>query len=89
MSPSRTGPFTLRMIRRFWSSRNLTRTCVTCRMEKVEADEQKGWGGSDGPTAQTSWGSSDTHPPPPTRVVVGYGRHTCNACMSRQNPKMT
>lgn len=29
-SPSRTGPFTLRMIRRFWSSRNLTRTCVTC-----------------------------------------------------------
>ena len=29
-SPSRTGPLTLRMIRRFWSSRNLTRTCVTC-----------------------------------------------------------
>ena len=30
MSPSRTGPFTLRMIWRFWSSRNLTRTWVTC-----------------------------------------------------------
>ena len=30
MSPSLTGPFTLRMIWRFWSSRNLTRTCVTC-----------------------------------------------------------
>ena len=29
-SPSRTGPFTLRMMRRFWSSRNLTRTWVTC-----------------------------------------------------------
>lgn len=26
---SRTGPFTLRMMRRFWSSRNFTRTCVT------------------------------------------------------------
>lgn len=29
-SPSRTGPLTLRIIRRFWSSRNLTRTWVTC-----------------------------------------------------------
>lgn len=29
-APSRTGPFTLRMMRRFWSSRNLTRTWVTC-----------------------------------------------------------
>jgi hypothetical protein len=30
MSPSRTGPFTLRIIWRFWSSRNFTRTWVTC-----------------------------------------------------------
>ena len=29
-APSRTGPLTLRMMRRFWSSRNFTRTCVTC-----------------------------------------------------------
>lgn len=32
MSPSRTGPLTLRIIRRFWSSKNLTRTWVTCNM---------------------------------------------------------
>ena len=29
-APSRTGPLTLRMISRSWSSRNFTRTCVTC-----------------------------------------------------------
>ena len=28
--PTRTGPFTFLMIRRVWSSRNLTRTWVTC-----------------------------------------------------------
>jgi hypothetical protein len=38
MSPSRTGPFTLRMIWRFWSSRNLTRTWVTCGA-KSEGEE--------------------------------------------------
>lgn len=30
ISPSRTGPLTFLIINRFWSSRNLTRTCVTC-----------------------------------------------------------
>lgn len=35
MSPSRTGPLTLRMMRRFWSSRNLTRTWVTCPRDPV------------------------------------------------------
>lgn len=35
MSPSRTGPLTLRMMRRFWSSKNLTRTCVTCPRDPV------------------------------------------------------
>ena len=35
ISPSLTGPFTLRMMRRFWSSRNLTRTWVTCPRDPV------------------------------------------------------
>ena len=45
MSPSRTGPFTLRMINRFWSSRNLTRTWVTCEWRGMERMERRkeGW----------------------------------------------
>ena len=35
ISPSLTGPLTLRMMRRFWSSRNLTRTWVTCPRDPV------------------------------------------------------
>ena len=42
MSPSRTGPLTLRMINRFWSSRNLTRTWVTCeRRAEGRRDERR------------------------------------------------
>lgn len=35
MSPSRTGPLTFLMIRRFWSSKNFTRTWVTCPLDPV------------------------------------------------------
>ncbi|KAJ6756213.1 hypothetical protein OIU79_028589 [Salix purpurea] len=34
-SPSLTGPFTFLMMNRFGSSRNLTRTCVTCPLDPV------------------------------------------------------
>ncbi|KAG6553091.1 hypothetical protein Mapa_005428 [Marchantia paleacea] len=35
MSPSRTGPLTFLMMRRFWSSKNFTRTWVTCPLDPV------------------------------------------------------
>ena len=44
-APSRTGPFTLRMMRRVWSSKNLTRTCVTCT-QQVECEQPRIWTGS-------------------------------------------
>jgi hypothetical protein len=38
--PSRTGPLTLRMIKRFWSSKNLTRTWVTGKKIQTTAQPE-------------------------------------------------
>ena len=50
-SPSRTGPLTLRMIRRFWSSRNFTRTWVTCSHTKPSLGKSSDKSGYDYITA--------------------------------------